>query len=69
MIKRYILHFEFHWGYWPKISIKRVRRPGEWVHDGGEWGKLVACRECSGQGVLHQVPSKVFMAAPLEDLG
>ena len=58
MIKRYILHFEFHWRYWPRISIKRVPRPGDRVFDGGEWGTLIACPECSGDGLLHLVESE-----------
>lgn len=63
MIKRYILHIEFHWGYRPRISIKRVPRPGEVVVDGGEVGTLVICPECSGQGLLHLVEPKQYMAA------
>lgn len=68
MIKRWILHFEFHWGYWPRISIKRVPRPGDWVFDGGEWGQLVACRECGGDGLLHLVTPKQYMQAKPESL-
>lgn len=68
MIKRYILHIEFHWGYWPRISIKRVPRPGDWVFDGGEWGQLVICRECSGDGLLHLVKPKQYMQAKPESL-
>lgn len=68
MIKRWILHIEFHWGYRPRISIKRVPRPGDWVFDGGEWGQLIACRECGGDGLLHLVKPKQYMQAKPESL-
>lgn len=68
MIKRYILHIEFHWGYRPRISIKRVPAPGEQVFDGGEWGTLRACPECGGVGLLHVVEPKQYMAGQPESL-
>ena len=54
MIKRYILHLEFHWGYRPRISFRRAPRHGDRVMDGGEMGTLIACQACSGVGLLHQ---------------
>jgi hypothetical protein len=57
MIKRYILHVEFHWGYWPTISIHRAPMVGDRVVDGDIPGTLVGCKECSGVGLLHQPDS------------
>lgn len=54
MIKRYILHIEFHWGYWPIISFRRTPRHGDRVMDGGEMGTLEACQTCSTVGFLHR---------------
>jgi hypothetical protein len=53
VIKRYILHFEFHKGYWPIISFRRVPKHGDRVEDGGVMGTLIACKACSGVGLLH----------------
>jgi hypothetical protein len=53
VIARFVLHLEAHRGYWPRVSFRRAPRPGDRVVDGGEPGILVACRECSGQGLLH----------------
>jgi hypothetical protein len=64
MIKRWVIHTEFHWGYWPRFSIKRLRRAGERVSDGGQMGTLVVCPECSGEGLLHRLDEQKFMAAP-----
>lgn len=54
MIKRYILHIEFHWGYRPHISLRRAPRHGDRVVDGGEMGTLEACDKCSTVGFLHR---------------
>lgn len=54
MIKRYILHFEFHWGYRPRISIRRMPRPGDRIMDNGMMGTLEACPNCDGDGLLHR---------------
>lgn len=52
MIKRYILHIEFHWGYRPRISLRRKPRAGDHVIDGGIPGTLEACKTCDGDGLL-----------------
>lgn len=53
MIKRYILHLEFHWGYRPRISLKRMLRPGDRILNGDEMGTLKLCPECQ-DGLLHE---------------
>lgn len=53
MIKRWILHVEFHWGYWPRISFRRVPKPGDRVLNGDEMGTLKLCPECQ-DGLLHE---------------
>ena len=52
MIARYVLHLEFHWGYVPRISLRRAPRPGDLT----PWGVLVYCEECSGDGFLAVAP-------------
>ncbi len=52
MIKRWILHIEFHWGYRPRISLRRAPRSGDRVTDGGVPGTLERCALC-GEGFLH----------------
>jgi hypothetical protein len=66
MIRRYILHLEFHWGYRPRISFRRKPRPGDRVMDGGVLGKLITCETCSGDGLLFQSdpPDKLIMDFP-----
>lgn len=66
MIKRYILHIEFHRGYRPRISFRRVPQPGDRVEDGGEMGTLVACRTCSAMGLLHVPDRMPVKAVPTE---
>lgn len=55
MISRWIVHFECHWGYRPRFSIRRAPRVGDRVVDGGEAGVLVACRDCSGVGFFNRL--------------
>ncbi len=62
MILRYILHVEFHWGYRPRINLRRAPRSGDRVTDGGIPGTLRRCALC-GDGFLHEpdpraVPAK-----------
>lgn len=52
MIIRWIVHFECHWGYRPRFSIRRAPRAGDWVENGGERGELIGCPECSSDGFL-----------------
>ncbi|MFL6416809.1 MAG: hypothetical protein ACJ74Y_14190 [Bryobacteraceae bacterium] len=55
MIKRYILHLEFHKGYWPPIiSFRRMPRHGDRMVDGGVPGTLIGCPTCSTTGFLHR---------------
>jgi hypothetical protein len=51
-IKRYILHLEWHRGYKPHFSIRRMPRQGDRVTDAGITGTLRRCPTCSGQGTL-----------------
>lgn len=57
MILIYILHIEFHWGYRPRISIRRKPRVGDRMINGGVPGTLVGCPTCSTDGFLHQEDS------------
>jgi hypothetical protein len=52
MIKQWILHIEWHWGYWPRISITPKIKHGQIGSDGGQTGHFVYCKECSGKGTL-----------------
>ncbi len=52
MIERWILHVEFHWGYRPRVSLRRAPRSGDRVVDGGVPGTLERCALC-GEGFLH----------------
>lgn len=58
MIKRYILHIEFRWGYRPHISIKKLPSPGDRIIDGGTPGTLVSCPTCSNAGLLHKADAQ-----------
>lgn len=62
MIKRYILHIEFHWGYCPRISIKRAPRHGDRVVDGGVLGTLQRCPTCQ-EGFLHEPDPDLIMTS------
>lgn len=53
MIARFELRLEAHRGYRPRLSLRRVPRPGDRFVNGDEPGHLVGCRECSGTGTLH----------------
>jgi hypothetical protein len=53
VIVRYILHIEAHWGYRPRISLRRAPRSGDRVTDGGVPGTLRRCALC-GEGFLHE---------------
>jgi hypothetical protein len=66
MTKRYILHIEWHKGYKPRFSIRRVPRHGDKVFDGGEKGTLIACQTCSTTGFLFKSDSEPKMVFPLE---
>jgi hypothetical protein len=54
VIKRFILHFEWHRHYrrLPRIRIEPVIRHGQRGTDGGQEGTFVNCEECSGAGTL-----------------
>lgn len=54
MIRRYILHLEFHKGYKPTISFKRAPYHGQRCVDGGELVILKRCPTCSGVGLLSE---------------
>lgn len=54
MIRRYVLHLEFHLGYRPRVSLRRAPRPGDEVVEMGVTGVLVPCTTCSTQGLLFQ---------------
>jgi hypothetical protein len=70
-IKRYILHVEWHPGYRPHISIRKMPRPGQRVVDGGVSGVLESCSNCSGDGMLLRpdaFPQGVkLLAKPMDD--
>lgn len=53
MIKQWILHIEFHRGYRPRVSFRRVPRAGSRTIDGGIPGTIVPCREC-GHATMFQ---------------
>jgi hypothetical protein len=61
VIKRYILHLEFHKGYWPIISFRRMPRHGDRMVDGGIPGTLIGCPTCSTTGFLHR-PDPQYIA-------
>ena len=63
MISRWIVQVEVHRGYRPRLSIRRVPRPGDRVVDGGVPGILVRCGDC-GDGLLHR-PDDAFRWGPL----
>lgn len=54
MIWIYILHIEFHKGYWPKISIKRKPKHGQYAVDGGYPGTLKLCPTCQDGFLFEQ---------------
>lgn len=60
MIYRRILHLEFHWGYWPRVSFRRPLRPGDRLPE----GVLIACETCSGMGLLSISDSPGVFAVP-----
>lgn len=65
MIKRYILHIEFHRGYRPHISFRRVPQPGDRVLDGGVMGTLKRCPTCT-DGLLHSPDERPKKSAESE---
>lgn len=65
MIKRWTIHLEFHWGYWPRFYIRPQPKAGERHIDGGLPGVLVNCKECSGVGLLHQPDSLGVPVGPI----
>lgn len=67
MIKRWTIHFEYHWGYWPRFSIRRNPRHGDRVVDGGVPGTLKRCPTCQ-DGFLHE-PDLIMTGVTETDLG
>lgn len=54
MLKRFVLHLEWHRGYRPHVSLRRMPQAGDRVMNGGQLGTLLTCHTCSGTGTLHQ---------------
>jgi hypothetical protein len=61
VIKRYILHIEFHWGRWPTVLLREFPKPGDEVVEGDVPGRLVPCRECGTSGFLFEPKYKPVM--------
>jgi hypothetical protein len=54
VIKRYILHIEWHLRRRPHISLRRIPKHGEKGTDGGLTGTFINCQSCSGVGQLFE---------------
>lgn len=62
MIRRWVVTYHAHRGWYRRLSVRRAQRHGDVVIDGGVEGTLKRCPECGGTGFLHHptvMPPKV----------